>query len=135
MDWVVLTVMALHAAAGVFWAGSVFAVARLSGANAERLFGPQMGASVVVFVTGIILWYLLHGDGFGGMEKMLAFGIFCAFAAAGVLGAVIGPATRALPRADGDAAARLRLRIATGYRIAAGLLAATVISMVIARYF
>jgi len=132
MQTTLIIVISLHVLAGVFWAGTSFTLARTGGAAAERLFRPQMGAAVIAVLTGGYLWHLLHEGGFGKTELVLALGALCAVAAAGVQGAMGAAATRKLARAPGDPAARSRVVLAQ--RIAAGLLAVTVVSMVAARY-
>ncbi len=116
MQIVLSTLMALHILAGVFWAGSTFAIVRSGGAGMQPLFGPQMGAATISVLAGIGLWGILHRGGMGPMEHMLAVGALCAIAAAGVQGA-----TR-------------RKNPLEGQRIAAGLLAFAVIFMAIARF-
>ncbi len=116
MQTTVMILLAIHALSGVFWAGSTFLLARAGGVGSEPLFGPQMGAAVFVFLTGIALWGMLHTGAHTGFETVLMIGIVTAVIAAGVQGA-------------------LRKRPAVAQRIAALLLATTVVCMVIARYF
>jgi hypothetical protein len=116
MQLVLIVLMGLHILAGVFWAGSTFAVVRSGGAGVEALFGPQMGAATITVLAGVGLWGILHRGPEGPMEHTLALGALCAIAAAGVQGA-----TR-------------RKNPMKGQRIAAGLLAITVLSMAVARY-
>ena len=116
MQTLVIVLIGLHILGGVFWAGSTFAVARAGGAGADTLFRPQMGAAAITVLAGMGLWGILHRGGAGPMEYTLALGALCAIAAAGVQGA-----TR-------------RKNPLRGQRIAAGLLAITVICMAIARY-
>jgi hypothetical protein len=116
MQLLLIILIALHILAGVFWAGSTFAIARSGGAGADALFGPQMGAATVTVLAGIGLWALLHRGPQGPMEHTLGLGALCAIAAAGVQGAM------------------RRKNPLKGQRIAAGLLAITVICMAIARY-
>jgi len=80
-----------------------------------------------------VLWHLLHPSGFGTMEQIIALGALAAVLAAGAQGALCGPALRRLARAGGKDA-RSQTRMALGQRIAAGLLALTVICMAAARY-
>ncbi|HUZ62536.1 MAG TPA: hypothetical protein VMU82_02375 [Acetobacteraceae bacterium] len=134
MQTVLIVTVALHVLAGVFWAGSTFVLARSGGEGAEALAYPQMGAAAVVVVAGLVLWGLLHAGGFGPQEQVLALGAVCAVAAAGVQGSISLPAVRRLRMANGPAAACLRGRIALGQRLAAGLLAITVIAMATSRY-
>lgn len=115
MTTAIIILIALHALSGTFWVGSTFALARQGGAGSEALFRPQMGAAVVAVLTGAGLWHLLHSAGFGPMEKVLVTGALAAIAAAGVQGA-------------------LKKKPAVAQRIAAVLLAITVVCMVTARY-
>ena len=112
----VIILIALHVLTGVFWAGSTFTLARNGGVGSEALFRPQMGAAVVAVLTGAGMWHLLHAGNFALGEKVLAAGALAAIAAAGVQGAVH------------------RKQPATAQRIAAGLLAVTVVCMVVSRY-
>jgi hypothetical protein len=113
---VLIGLIGLHILAGVFWAGSTFAIVRSGGAGAEALFRPQMGAATITVLAGVGLWGILHSGAHGPTEHTLTLGALCAIAAAGVQGA-----TR-------------RKNPVKGQRIAAGLLAVTVISMAVARY-
>jgi len=116
MQALLIVLIGLHILAGVFWAGTTFAVVRSGGAGAEALFRPQMGAATITVLAGIGLWGILHRGGMGPMEHTLALGALCAIIAAGVQGA-----TR-------------RKNPLKGQRVAAGLLAVTVICMAIARF-
>jgi hypothetical protein len=94
-----------------------------------------MGAATIAVVTGAVLWLLLHRGGTGGtQEHLLGIGAICALIAAGVQGVTGGPALRRLAVAGELEAAASLGRAATGQRIAAGLLAITVICMAAARY-
>lgn len=135
MQYVYIVVLGLHVMAGVFWAGTTITLARDPDIRAERFIQPQMGAAGMVFLTGALLWYFFHGAYFGSMERVLALGIVTAFAAAGVLSALVRPASRQLAGADAATEAQLRTRMARGERIAAGLLAITVLCMAVARMF
>ena len=88
MQYVYIVVIGLHVMAGVFWAGTTIAVARDAEIKAERFIRPQLGASGMVFLTGLLLWYFFHQGSFSSMEMVLALGILTAIAAAGVQGAV-----------------------------------------------
>jgi hypothetical protein len=134
MQDTLFVIAAIHVLAGVFWAGTTFALARNGGAGAEALARPQMGAAVITVLAGLPLWHLLHRGSFGPQEQVLALGAVCAIAAAGVQGAVSLPASRRLVTAGGPAEPPLRSRVATGQRIAAGLLAVTVGCMAVARF-
>jgi hypothetical protein len=117
MQILIIVLIALHILAGVFWAGSTFAIARSGGGvGADALFRPQMGAATVAVLAGMGLWGLLHRASDGPMEHTLAIGAVCAIAAAGFQGAM------------------RRKNPLRGQRIAAALLGITVICMAIARY-
>jgi hypothetical protein len=135
MQFVYIVTLGLHVVTGVFWAGTTITLARDPEIRVERFFRPQMGAAVVVFLTGLLLWYFFHDGAFGSMEKVLALGILTALIAAGVQGALVGSASRQL--ASGNAAQEplLRAKMTRGERIAAGLLVITVLCMAVARLF
>ena len=116
MQLVIIVLVGLHILGGVFWAGSTFAIVRSGGSGMEALFRPQMGAAVITVLAGVGLWGILHRAAHGPMEHTLALGALCAIAAAGVQGAM------------------RRKNPMKGQRIAAGLLAITVLSMAIARF-
>ena len=133
MQITLLLTLVLHILSGVFWAGSTFALARTGEATAGQLFRPQMGAAVVAVITGGVLWYLLHPSGFSTMEQALALGALGAVLAASVQGALCGRALRQLAR-NGEKDTGSKVQLALGHRIAAALLALTVICMAAARY-
>lgn len=135
MQYVYIVVIGLHVMAGVFWAGSTITLARDPEIKAERFIGPQLGASGMVFLTGALLWYFFHGAYFGSMETVLALGIVSAFAAAGVLGAMVRRTSMQLAGADAATELDLRAKMARGERIAAWLLVLTVLCMATARMF
>ncbi len=128
----IIVAIGLHALAAMFWAGSSMNLARSGGMGAEMLFPRQMMAALVATLTGGYLWSALHTGGFGPYEMVLAFGVLCAFVAAGIQGAVVGGSIRKL-KAGGDEAG-LRKRMAGAYRISGGLLALCLVAMVIARF-
>ena len=125
--------VALHVLPGVFWAGSTFVLARTSAESVERLAYPQIGAAFVTIVAGAILWNFTHGTDFLSSERILALGVLSALIAA-VLQASSLPIVGRLRSADGRVTASLRARIARRQRAAGGLLAVTVICMVVFRY-
>jgi hypothetical protein len=86
MRILIIVLLAVHVLAGVFWAGSTFALARAGGDAAARLFRPQMGAATLALLAGLGLWGILHRGPMGPMEDTLAVGVVCALAAAGVQG-------------------------------------------------
>jgi hypothetical protein len=115
MPYLLMLLLALHALSAIFWAGSTFVMARSGGRGAEELFRPQMGAATVVVLTGAILWSMTYGSNFSPSAGVLALGVLTALAAAGVQGA-------------------LRANPERAHRIAAPLLAITIVCMVTARY-
>ena len=133
MQVLLIVTLVLHVLTGVFWAGTTFTLALTVGAHADRLFRPQMGAAVVVVLTGALLWHLAH-KAFGTAELLLAVGALCAIAAAGVQGMVTGPVLRKHATGGGSERSSLHARMVPGQRAAAGLLAVTVICMAAARY-
>ena len=133
MLYVLMAVLSLHVLSAVFWAGTSFALARTGGLGGARLFRPQMGAALVAMITGAYLGSQLHAGDFGTPELMLAIGAACAVTAAGIQGRFGGMAIRAL-RQGSITDVQAQPRIAIGQRIAAPLLAVTVICMVISRY-
>ncbi|AZO70050.1 MAG: hypothetical protein E5V92_13115 [Mesorhizobium sp.] len=135
MQYVYIVVIGLHVMAGVFWAGTTIAVARDPEIKAEHFIRPQLGASGLVFLTGLLLWYFFHQGAFGSMEMVLALGIATALIAAGVQGALVASASRQLAGADAAMQTQLRAKMTRGERIAGGLLVLTVLCMATARMF
>jgi hypothetical protein len=151
MQIALIIVVSLHVLAGVFWAGSTFAIARASDASlAVRLFRPQMGAAAGAIVTGALLWHFMHGAAFGVTERMLVVGVVAALAAGGVQGASgsrmrrqlargadpgapLGSESGAHSRDPGAQAGAPPVSMA-GPRLAAALLAVTVVCMAAARF-
>ncbi|MDH7798883.1 MULTISPECIES: hypothetical protein [unclassified Beijerinckia] len=134
MQVTLMIVAVLHVLPAVFWAGTTFMLARTAGAGAEQLAIPQMGAAAVTVIAGVALWVVLHLDGSGTMERVLAVGAGCAIVAAG-LQALSLPAVWRLRTAASEAdAAASRGRIAIAQRVAAGLLAVAVVCMAVSRY-
>lgn len=135
MQYVYIVTIGLHVMAGVFWAGTTIAVARDPEIKAERFIRPQLGASAMVFLTGLLLWYFFHEGAFGSMEKVLALGILTALVAAGVQGALVASSSRRLAGADQATQTQLRAKMTRGERIAGGLLVITVFCMATAKLF
>jgi len=133
MQIALVTAISLHALAGVFWAGTTFTLARSGGSGAESLFRPQMGAATLVVLTGVYLWLQLHEGPLSMTEHVLGIGILAALIAAGVQGAIGGRALWSL-RNGAASESDARSKVALAQRIAALLLAVTVICMVAARY-
>lgn len=133
MQTVLIIALSLHVLAAVFWAGGTFVLARLGGVGGPRLRAPMLGAAIVTILTGGYLWHAVHSAAFGRPEKVLAVGIASALLAF-IVQVGAGARTRwqlargTLPEATAQA------RMALVARLAAGLLAITVICMAAARY-
>jgi hypothetical protein len=125
--------ISLHLLASIFWAGSTFGLARSGSAGGEALFRPQMGAATLAVLAGGYLWSQLHAGPEGPAEHVLGIGALCAILAAGVQGAIGGPAVRAL-RKGTISEAEARARLTRAHRIAALLLAVTAVCMGAQRY-
>jgi hypothetical protein len=130
---IIAVTLAAHVLSAVFLAGSTFTLARLSGLGGERLVAPQTGAAVVAILTGGYLWHTLHGGSFGPFEQVLSIGAVAALIAI-IVQIAVGFRTLAALRHDRLDQKSAQQRIAIAQRIAAGLLAITVICMVVARY-
>jgi hypothetical protein len=128
MQTALMIAIALHALSSVFWAGTTFALARSQGQGAEQLRKPQLGAALVAIVSGAVLGHLTHAGAFGGAERVLAAGAAAALIAAVIQLVTFFRAGRAAP------ASPVQGNTARGQRIAAGLLAVTLLCMVLARY-
>jgi uncharacterized membrane protein len=126
-------VIAIHALAAVFWAGSSFVLTRNAIAGGEALLRQQMGAATVAVLSGGYLWNRAHEGSFGRMEQVLAIGVLCALIALLVQALVAGRVVGRLTKGE-DSAAGGHARFVAAQRIAAGLLAVTTVSMVVARY-
>lgn len=134
MQVLFMLALAVHVLSGVFWAGSTFVLARTGdGRSAMSLFGPQMGAATIAVLSGALLWHIFHEGYFGSQERVLAIGAIAAIIAAGVQGALIGGARR--QSVSADAVSTPVKRAVRGERIAAVLLAITVIAMAISKMF
>jgi hypothetical protein len=135
MQTALIFALVLHVLSGVFWAGSTFVLARNGGDQAERLFRPQMGAAAVAIASGAVLWFLLHRGTPGIPERLLEIGAVSALVATAVqvLGRTLG--ARALPQpSTAGVAVAPTPPPALHQRIAAAMLAVTVICMAAARY-
>jgi hypothetical protein len=128
MPVTLIAALTIHVLAGVFWAGTSFALARTGGPGGERLFRPQMGAALVTVVAGGYLWSTVHPP-----AGLLGVGAAAALVAAGVQGALGGRSIRRL-RQGAISPAAAQTMIAIAQRVAAALLALAIISMVAARY-
>jgi uncharacterized membrane protein len=115
MTIALMLIIALHVLSGVFWAGTTFALARGQSLSVASLRKPQLGAAAVAVASGALLGHLAHPGAFGGAERVLALGAVAALLAAAIqVFNVRGPMT--------------------AQRIAAALLAVSVLCMVLARY-
>jgi uncharacterized membrane protein len=133
MPSTVIAATIIHVLVSVFWAGTTFTLARLAGLGGEKFVFPQLGAAAIAVLTGGYLGYALHASSFGVAEQVLAIGIACAVIAA-VLQGTIGVGTLRLLQSNGLDIELARDRIGKAQRVAAALLAVTVIAMVLARY-
>jgi succinate dehydrogenase/fumarate reductase cytochrome b subunit len=133
MQITLIVTQVLHVLSGVFWAGTTFALARMSSDQATQMFKPQMGAAVVAVASGGLLWFLLHRGPPGPQEHILALGAIFALVAAGIQGITASALRNRAGSAEADLT-RLRRRAVTGQRIAAGLLGITVACMAASRY-
>ncbi len=115
MQILIIVAIAIHLLAGVYWAGSTFVLAGTGGRGAEKLFRSQMIAAALAVAAGLVLWGVVVGGAAGPAETSLSVGAACAVIAAGFQGA-------------------WRTQPARSQRIAAVLLAITVVSMAVARY-
>lgn len=131
MQLALMTAVSIHLLAGVFWAGTSFAVARTGGLGGERLFAPQIIAALLAVLSGAYLWKALHEGSFGPMERILGLGAVSAIFALLVQLALIRPALRALRE---SAAHDARRRLMAGNRAVAALLALAALAMAAARY-
>jgi hypothetical protein len=133
---VLMLLIVLHVLPAVFWVGSTFVLARMGGLGAERLTKSQLIAAVIVVASGLGLWSQTHPfrAGFGPAEQVLATGAICALAALAIQSIFVLPSVRALATPGAVTSNGTRMRIAIAERVAAALLATTVICMVIARY-
>lgn len=133
MPVLLVIVLSLHLLSSVFWAGSTFTLARSGGIGAETLFRPQMTAATVAVLAGGYLWSQLHAGAEGMPEHVLGVGAICAVLAAGVQGMLVGGTSRKL-RNGAISAEEARAKFAMAHRIAAALLAITLICMGAQRY-
>jgi hypothetical protein len=133
MQTILIIVLSLHILAAVLWAGGTFVLARLHGVGGPRLRAPMFGAAIVTILTGGYLWRVVHGAAFGGPETVLAFGIACALLAFTVqVGVDVRTRWQLAQGTLPEAVAQTRAALVA--RLAAGLLAITVICMAAARY-
>jgi hypothetical protein len=125
-----IPIEALHVLAGVFWAGTTFALARTGVEGAAQLLWPQMGAAVLAVTTGALLRLLFHRGDTSTHAHILALGAMFAVLA---LGAQASSA-RKLSTSGELGSLQVHNRATIGQRIAAPMLTVTVICMAIARY-
>lgn len=115
MHILLLVVIAIHLLAGVFWAGSTFVLAHNRAQGADGLYRAQMSAAALAILAGIGLGGAFMRGGAGPAQTTLTVGAVCA-----ILAAVVQIAWRKQP--------------VLSQRIAAVLLAVTIVSMGIAPY-
>lgn len=130
MQLSLMIALCLHILPATFWAGSTFALARMSDGGGERLFRPQMGSATVAILAGAYLWHALHEGSFGPMEQWLTAGAVCALLALALQAVGAGGAIRRLRAGDGTA----RGRLVRTQRLAALLLVVATACMAAARY-
>jgi hypothetical protein len=133
MPTAIIAVLVIHVLVSVFWAGTTFALARLAGLGGEKLVFPQLGAATFAVLTGGYIWHTLHGGSFAFAEQVLLLGVACALIAAIVQAGIGIPALRRF-RSGGLDVDHVRERIGRAQRMAAALLAVTVITMIVTRY-
>jgi hypothetical protein len=133
MEYLLPTVTAFHVLAGVFWAGTVFVLARTSGQGAEQLARPQIGSGAIAVLTGAYLWHLTRDRAFGDPEKVLAFGAACAALALVLLIATL-PIVNKLRAATPADQPPFRQTIMIREWVAGVLLAITIICMAVDNY-
>jgi hypothetical protein len=129
-----IPIEALHVLAGVFWAGTTFALARTGVEPAAQLLRPQLGAAVGAVATGALLWFLLHRADTSMQAHILGLGAMFAVLALGVQAVTAASGARKLSGSGGVDALQVHNRATIGQRIAAPLLAVTIVCMAIARY-
>jgi hypothetical protein len=115
MQILIVLLLAFHVLGGFFWMGSTFLLAYAGQSAPRGFFAAQMVIAALTALAGTALWAILHRGPPEGMEKTLAVGALCAALAAG---AQVG----------------LRSSPKSSQRLAALLLAITVVCMTLARY-
>ncbi len=133
MAALMMVLIVLHVVPGVFWAGSTFALARDPMMGDRSLGVAQAGAAGVTILVGIVLMAMHYDVAPGAPDWDLGIGALCALVAVGFQHGMAWPARRRLAQGAGDETAN-RQRALLGQRIAALLLAVTVIAMVIWRF-
>lgn len=133
MQAVLIITVALHVLSAVFWTGATFVLARVGAGSGRQLAAPMRGAAIVAILTGGYLWHLLHGSAFGPSEKVLMVGMVCALVAFAVQ---VTAGIRARRQLAGGVltAEAVVTRMTTVSRLAAVLLAVTVMCMAAARF-
>ena len=132
LQMLIAVTVIIHAVAAIFWMGSSGMIGRNGGLGAETLFPRQMGAALIVLLTGGFLWSQLHMGGIGVYEWVLGGGAILAIIAAGIQVAVVGTSLRKLKAIDDAAAARKA--VAGANRIAVVLLGLCFVCMIVARF-
>jgi hypothetical protein len=130
-----ISLIALHVLAGVFWAGTTFALARMGVEAAARLLRPQFGAAVGAIATGALLWFLFRFEDRSMQAHILGLGAMFAILALGVQAVTVARGVRKRSTSGELDALQVVDRATIGQRVAAPLLAVTVVCMAVARYF
>lgn len=131
MRWVLILLTALHVLGGVYWAGSSFVAASGAIARMDRLTYGQIAIAIIVILAGGGLFAIMRPT--GTPELALEIGAICALVAVAVQGTAL-PAFWHLGTASGTEAIQARSWALMSQRIAALLLAVTVVCMAIWRY-
>jgi hypothetical protein len=124
MPAVFIVALSLHVLSAIFWAGSTFVLARTAGLGLDRLRVPQLGAAFVAAASGAYLGHAAHGDTLTRAQWVLL---------AGAALALVAAALQVIAAIRARSPERLGFNVAV-QRAAAGLLAATALCMVLARY-
>jgi len=133
MPITVIIVLSVHVLVAVFWAGSTFSLARVAGLGGEKFVFPQLGAATLAILSGGYLFGTMHTGSFSLAEQVLEAGVACAVAAFIIQGVIGIPTLRRFQSGRLDVE-HVRARIGKAQRATAGLLAITVITMVLTRY-
>jgi hypothetical protein len=133
MPITVIAVLSVHVLVAIFWAGSTFSLARLAGLGGEKFVFPQLGAATLAILSGGYLFGTMHAGRFSLAEQVLVAGVACAVVALIIQGVIGIPTLRRFQSGRLDVE-HVRARIGNAQRAAAGLLAITVITMVLTRY-
>jgi hypothetical protein len=109
-------------------------LARTGVERTAQLLWPQMGAAVLAVATGALLWFLFHRGDTSTQGHILALGAMFAVLALGAQAVTTASGARKLSTSGELGSLQVHNRATIGQRIAAPMLAVTVICMAIARY-